>query len=175
MEPTTRLELKSCNHFPDVNSPCATPFKRIIEFGYYDGITGGVTICEMCNTTLLFRVFTEDIRRDNRIFSFSPLAQGSFDAILKAYSPLLKPTWPIWLPKWDRTLMTEFDKAHDTITEIEKTVSRPEQVAYFTYDFMTVVSHRKFPEQPFESFEEWLKYLDLKSTPNEDFDIVERK
>ena len=164
-----------CNHFGVDNSSCPSPFQRTIIHGYYDGITAGVTICEKCKTSLIFEVVSSGRCFDNRIFSFTPLVSGSFEAILEAYPDSMKPNWPVWSPKWEVPLTDVFYKTCDTISKYENTVSSPDQVAFLTYSINSIISHRQYPASPFESFEEWVDYLDLKIIPGEDFDELQRK
>jgi hypothetical protein len=75
-----------------------SPFKRIIGFGWYGGLTGGVLQCGVCQSEYKFRLVARDRNLGENIYSLAALPAGSLDDITVACRELGEPSWPVWVP-----------------------------------------------------------------------------
>lgn len=84
--------------FPRTQFPCPTGdlFHRIIEWDWYEGITGGAVCSDFLASAFRFDILAWGPFQERRIFAFSPIANSAFEEIVSLLARLGQPKWPRW-------------------------------------------------------------------------------
>ncbi len=97
-----------CGHV-DARQMPASPFGKIVAFGYEDGPISGMIRCEKCDESYLFEMLASDIDgvhdaaswdrgEELRVYALAPLPAGTFERVVEILSAAETPSWPIWVP-----------------------------------------------------------------------------
>ena len=145
-----------------------SPFGKILSFDYYDGPIEGFALCQKCNSEYKFNMKAWDKRQDTRIYAFSPLPIGSFFKVETILNSEQKPTWPIWVPRWQ--FKNELLKRHleDLINGLTNEVENPafilaaENLASQIIAFTRIENHDQVSSlQDLKTTKDWFEYLHL--------------
>jgi hypothetical protein len=80
-------------------SPTDSFFERILELGWYDGITGGLVCGPSGSFAFKFDILAWGSGQNQRIFALSPISIAIFDEVGSLLSGLEEPKWPRWFPR----------------------------------------------------------------------------
>ncbi len=154
---------------PDVLLRSAAP-SRLISLGFYDGTTNGLV--ELADgRAFRFDMVSWDNQQDERVYCLGRIPAGAFEAAVETLTPLGRPTWPQWLPRWTFASDQEKRAIEHSVDELVRQ-AEPYTMAILCKDLgtfrgtITVLRGRAFEmAQDFrktgqlQPFTEWLNFF----------------
>jgi hypothetical protein len=116
------IDPKPCGQMLGIAPQVMAPFDEIIALGYYDGPTDGILHCRGCNQEFYFEMldsrFDLPEEDETRIFSLSPIAEGTLAKFTAAMSKYQQPSWPFWRPTWSFPSEQERDEMNALVDRV---------------------------------------------------------
>ena len=97
----------------------ASPFRRLIATGYYDGPTEGFVECGTCGTVFAFRTLDWDGGQDVRIFALRELSAATMDSLVTRIGNETgdQPRWPVWVVPPPKERSPVASEGHESVRE----------------------------------------------------------
>jgi hypothetical protein len=148
-------------------------FERILEMGWYDGITDGLVCGPSGSFAFKFDILAWGPGQDQRIFALAPISIEAFDEVVSFLSRLERPEWPRWSLQWpsdpveSRLISQQLDQflanvetpSHVIETDsMFKTIQGARQISS---DYMKLIPSRFDGSPHLDNYDLWHKYVGL--------------
>jgi hypothetical protein len=163
-----------CGRNPTDQVGAASPFAKIVAFGYEDGPSIGIVRCVDCSEAYRFEMLATDVDglydqaawdrgEELRIFALVPLSEGAFDRIVTLLSSVEEPIWPVWLPGVSRR-SPELDRHIEAdVSEILGTAGHPRLIVATADLLKPFVAIRDYPAEDGQAPLDWFAVLGFAS------------
>ena len=166
-----------CCQYITSSTGTQSPFAKMICFGWYDGPTEGVILCERCSASYRFEMVAADVGKydysswdrgeEIRIFTLAELPTGAWEQFVALLSQTVTPTWPVWY--WNSTdKFSSADAEKDFIQKLHRIFhhSSPPTLVVAAHNFglhKEIVRAKDLATNDIASFqyEDWFSYLEF--------------